>query len=41
MGITGIKERVASVSGTLNIHGKKNRGTRIKIQVPLQYNIKL
>jgi signal transduction histidine kinase len=36
MGITGIRESVASVSGTLIIHGEKNRGTRITIQIPLK-----
>ena len=36
MGITGIKERVASISGKITIEGKKNKGTIISVQVPLK-----
>jgi PAS domain S-box-containing protein len=40
MGITGIKERVASVSGKVNIHGKNNKGTTVLVQIPLKFKSK-
>jgi signal transduction histidine kinase len=36
MGITGIKERVKSVSGNVIIKGEKNAGTIIEVQIPLK-----
>jgi PAS domain S-box-containing protein len=36
MGIIGIRERVASVDGTVFIEGKKNKGTIISVLVPTQ-----
>ena len=36
MGITGIKERVKSVSGNIIIKGEKNIGTIIDVQIPLK-----
>lgn len=41
MGITGIKERVASVSGKVTIYGKKNKGTTVLVKVPLKNKSKL
>jgi signal transduction histidine kinase len=35
MGLTGIKERVESVSGTVRIKGEKNKGTLIDVNIPL------
>jgi signal transduction histidine kinase len=40
MGITGIKERVSSVSGKVNIHGKKNKGTTVLVLIPLKFKSK-
>ena len=39
MGITGMREKVNSVSGKLKINGLKNKGTTIKVTVPLKRNI--
>jgi PAS domain S-box-containing protein len=41
MGITGIRERVASVNGKAVIKGKKNKGTTILVHVPVKYKAKL
>jgi PAS domain S-box-containing protein len=39
MGIAGINERVKSVSGKLDIEGKKGAGTTVKVSIPIK-NIK-
>jgi signal transduction histidine kinase len=36
MGITGIKERIKSVSGNVIIKGEKDTGTIIEVQIPLK-----
>jgi PAS domain S-box-containing protein len=41
MGISGIKERVASVSGKVVIKGKKDHGTTVSVLIPLVYNLKV
>ncbi|MBE2226121.1 MAG: PAS domain S-box protein [Ignavibacteria bacterium] len=38
LGLVGIKERVYSVNGTLSIKGTKDKGTILKITIPLKKN---
>ena len=38
VGIMGIKERIKSLNGTVNIEGEKNIGTKIEIFVPILEN---
>lgn len=38
LGLVGIKERAYSVKGKLSIEGKKNKGTILKILIPLNKN---
>ncbi|HAX49126.1 MAG TPA: hypothetical protein DCX92_09085, partial [Bacteroidetes bacterium] len=38
LGLVGIKERVYSVNGTLSIKGTKDKGTILKITIPLRKN---
>jgi signal transduction histidine kinase len=33
-GLAGIKERIASLDGEVNIHSEKGKGTRLEIMVP-------
>ena len=38
LGLVGIKERAYSVNGKLSIEGKKDKGTILKILIPLNKN---
>ncbi len=40
LGLAGIKERVKSTNGTFLIKGIKDKGTSIKVSIPLRKTIK-
>ena len=35
LGLLGMRERVTLLGGTLEIHGEKDKGTNVKIKIPL------